>query len=509
MHARVGAPNPEATAVLTVYLRGVAEQPSAGRLSREEYAATYGATSADVDAVRSFAEDHGLTVGAVDLGRRSVELSGSVQALADAFGTTVALYRAPDGTVYRGREDALYVPADLDGVITGVFGLDERPQAQPHFRPRADAATQYTPPEVAGAYAFPAGLTGTGECIALIELGGGFRTEDLTAYFSTLKIPTPMVEAVPVGSGQNQPGTANGPDGEVMLDIEVAGSVAPGATIAVYFAPNTDQGFVDAVSTAIHDTIRKPSVVSISWGSAESTWTNQAMTQMEQTFAAAAAMSVTVTVAAGDNGSTDGVTDGLQHVDFPASAPHALGCGGTSLEITVTSIASETVWNDGPGQGAGGGGISDFFQVPSYQASAEIPVSVNPGNNVGRGVPDVCGDADPDTGYTIRVDGETTVIGGTSAVAPLWAGLVALLNQGLGQPVGFLHPFLYSAAGIATLHDIVAGSNGAYNAAPGWDACTGLGSPDGSALLAALKAAPSPPPSPSPTPAPAPSATPT
>jgi kumamolisin len=500
-------PDPEATATVTVYLRGAAEQPSSGRLSREEYAATYGAASADVDAVRSFAEEHGLTAGAVDLGRRSVELTGSLQALSDAFGTTVALYRAPDGTVYRGREEALYVPADLVGVITGVFGLDERPQAQPHFRPRADAPIQYTPPEVAAAYGFPADLTGTGECIALIELGGGFRTEDLSAYFSTLKIAEPTVEAVPVGSGQNQPGTANGPDGEVMLDIEVAGSVAPGATIAVYFAPNTDQGFVDAVSTAIHDTTRKPSVVSISWGSAESTWTSQAMTQMEQTFAAAAAMSVTVTVAAGDNGSTDGVTDGLQHVDFPASAPHALGCGGTSLEITVTSIASETVWNDGPGQGAGGGGISDAFQVPSYQASAQIPASVNPGNNVGRGVPDVCGDADPDTGYTIRVDGETTVIGGTSAVAPLWAGLVALLNQGLGQPVGFLHPFLYSAARVATLHDIVAGSNGAYNAAPGWDACTGLGSPDGSALLAALRAAPPPPPSPSPTPAPAPSAT--
>jgi kumamolisin len=509
VHARVGVPDPEATATVTVYLRGVAEQPSAGRLSREEYAATYGATSADVDAVRRFAEDHGLTVGAVDLGRRSVELTGSVQALSVAFGTTVALYRAPDGTVYRGREDALYVPAYLDGVITGVFGLDERPQAHPHFRPRADAATQYTPPEVAGAYAFPADLTGTGECIALIELGGGFRTDDLSAYFSTLKIAAPTVEAVPVGSGQNQPGTANGPDGEVMLDIEVAGSVAPGATIAVYFAPNTDQGFVDAVSTAIHDTTRKPSVVSISWGSAESTWTNQAMTQMEQTFAAAAAMSVTVTVAAGDNGSTDGVTDGLQHVDFPASAPHALGCGGTNLEINGTTIVSETVWNDGPGQGAGGGGISDFFPVPSYQASAKIPASVNPGNNVGRGVPDVCGDADPDTGYTIRVDGKTTVIGGTSAVAPLWAGLVALLNQGFGQPVGFLQPFLYSTAGLATLHDIVNGSNGAYNAAPGWDACTGLGSPDGSALLAALKAAPAPSPSSTASPSPTPTPTPT
>jgi kumamolisin len=289
-----------------------------------------------------------------------------------------------------------------------------------------------------------------------------------------------------VDGGSNTPGTVNGPDGEVMLDIEVSGSVAPGAVIAVYFAPNTDQGFIDAVTSAVHDATHRPSVLSISWGSAENTWTAQAMNQMEQAFTAAAAMGVTVTVAAGDNGSSDGATDGLQHADFPASAPHALGCGGTRLEISGGVISSETVWNDGPGQGAGGGGISDVFPLPAYQAGAAVPPSANPGARVGRGVPDVCGDADPDTGYTVRVDGQTLPIGGTSAVAPLWAGLVALLNQGLGHPVGFLQPFLYSAAGTAALHDIVTGSNGAYSAGRGWDACTGLGSPDGVALLKAL-----------------------
>ncbi len=200
-------------------------------------------------------------------------------------------------------------------------------------------------------------------------------------------------------------------------------------------------------------------------------------------------MAVTVTVAAGDNGSTDGVTDGLQHVDFPASAPHALGCGGTSLKVDGTAIASETVWNDGAALGAGGGGVSDVFPLPDYQASAHIPPSANPGGRVGRGVPDVCGDADPDTGYTVRVDGQTMPIGGTSAVAPLWAGLVALLNEALGHPVGYLQPFLYSAPATAGLRDIVSGSNGAYTAGRGWDPCTGLGSPDGSALLEALKTA--------------------
>jgi kumamolisin len=340
---------------------------------------------------------------------------------------------------------------------------------------------------VAAAYEFPIGYTGTGQSVAIIELGGGFREDDLSDYFSTLGIPLPSVEAVSVLNAQNSPGKPNGPDGEVMLDIEVLGSVAPGTSIAVYFTPNTDQGFIDAVTTAVHDSTRRPSVVSISWGGPESTWTAQAMQQMEQAFTAAAAMGVTITVAAGDNGSSDGVNDGLAHVDFPASAPHALACGGTRLEISNGQIGSETVWNDGPGQGAGGGGISTAFPVPSYQQSANIPASANPGGQPGRGVPDICGNADPDTGYTVRVDGQTMTVGGTSAVAPLWAGLVALLNQALGQPVGFMQPFLYSPAGTGALHPVTSGSNGAYSAGPGWNPCAGLGSPDGTELVTALR----------------------
>jgi kumamolisin len=489
VHEPAGASDPSEVATVTVYVRGPSGDPAAGRLSREEYAAAHGAAPGDVDAVRSFAEAHGLSVGAVDLARRSVQVTGKLDSLSAAFGTTLTMYRGVDGVEYRGRRGSLSVPSGLDGVVTGVFGLDSRPQARSQFRPRADARSQYTPPQVAAAYTFPTGLTGSGECIALIELGGGFRPADLTAYFSQLGVSEPTVVAVPVDGGSNSPGTPDGPDGEVMLDVEVAGSVAPGATIAVYFAPNTDQGFIDAVTSAVHDTNHRPSVVSISWGSSESTWTAQAMNQMEQAFTAAAAMAVTVAVAAGDNGSSDGAMDGLQHTDFPASAPHALGCGGTRLEIAGGVIASETVWNDGPGQGAGGGGISDVFPVPAYQHAASIPPSANPGGRIGRGVPDICGDADPDTGYTVRVDGQTIPIGGTSAVAPLWAGLIALLNQGLGRPVGFLQPFLYSSAGSAALHDVVSGSNAAYTAGPGWDPCTGLGSPNGAALLKALSSA--------------------
>ena len=437
--------DPQGTVTVTVYLRG--SEPSPGRLSRQQYAAAHGASDADVEAVRSFATEHGLTVGNVDRGRRSMELSGTFSAMADAFGAKLGNYRSIAGNMYRAQEGELSLPADLDGIVTGVFGFDERPQALPHFRPRAEASQQYTPLEVAAAYDFPAGQSAGDQCVALIELGGGFQEDDLTAYFSALGTTPPSVEAVSVDGAQNQPGDPNGPDGEVMLDIEVVGGVAPGVSIAVYFAPNTDQGFIDAVTTAVHDDTRHPSVVSISWGDAENTWAAAAMQQMETAFTAAAAMGVTVTVAAGDNGSSDGESDGLAHVDFPASAPHALGCGGTRLEISNGEIASETVWDDSPGSDAGGGGISDVFPLPDYQLNANVPPSANPGGRVGRGVPDVCGDADPDTGYLVRVDGEDITVGGTSAVAPLWAGLIALLNQALGQPVGFFQPFLYSPPG--------------------------------------------------------------
>jgi kumamolisin len=318
-----------------------------------------------------------------------------------------------------------------------------------------------------------------------VELGGGYRTTDVDAYFAGLATPTPSIVVIDVDGAANAPGTADGADDEVMLDIEVAGAVAPGAALALYFAPNTDQGFLDAVGTAVHDSTHRPSVVSISWGGPESTWTAQAMNQMEAAFTAAASMGVTITAAAGDNGSTDGVTDGLQHADFPASAPHALACGGTSLTSTA-----EVVWNSlASGGGATGGGISDQFKLPTYQSAAKVPPSSNPGNHVGRGIPDVAGDADPDTGYSVRVDGQNLVVGGTSAVAPLWAGLLARLNQQLGTTVGFVHPHLYIPTVAATFWDVTSGNNGAYQAGRGWDACTGLGRPKGTALLDSLRSA--------------------
>jgi kumamolisin len=271
----------------------------------------------------------------------------------------------------------------------------------------------------------------------------------------------------------------------VMLDIELVGAIAPAANIVVYFTPNTDAGFLDAVTTAIHDATNRPSVISISWGGSESTWTAQAMTAMDDAFQAAATMGITVCAASGDSGSTDGVSDGSGHVDFPASSPYVLGCGGTTLTATPTSITSEVVWNDGANGGASGGGISSFFPTPIWQAGKKVIQS--DGTSIAltkRGVPDVAGDADPATGYNVRVDGTDTVVGGTSAVAPLWAGLIARINQTTGIPMGYLNPHLYHKP--QALRDITRGSNGEFEASMGWDACTGLGSPNGPVLRSAV-----------------------
>jgi kumamolisin len=456
-------------------------------MSREEFAGAHGAEPADLAAVRKFAPAHGLSVVLEHAARRTVILSGTAAEFCLAFG--VQLHQMEhDGTTYRGRSGEIQLPVELNGIVEAVLGLDNRPQAQPRFkvkRSAAGAAVSYAPTEVATLYQYPAGA-GQGECVALIELGGGYRPKDLKTYFAGLGVGSPRVVAVSVDHAKNAPtGSGDGPDGEVMLDIEVVGAVAPAAKIAVYFAPNTDAGFLDAVTTAIHDTTHKPSVISISWGGAESTWTDQAMSAMDSAFQAAAAMGITVCVASGDNGSSDGVTDGADHVDFPASSPFALACGGTSLRGSGSTIASETVWNDGSAGGASGGGISGFFPLPSWQEGLSVQKTAGQTVALGmRGVPDIAGDADPETGYNVRVDGSNTVIGGTSAVAPLWAALIARINAAAGKPAGFVNPLLYANA--AALRDVTSGNNGHFAATVGWDACTGLGSPNGQSLAALL-----------------------
>ncbi len=488
-------------AALTEHAKKVVNrEKGGGYLSRREFEQRFGADDADIAVVKKFAGAHGLAVVQEHAGRRTVVLSGTVAQFNAAFGVDLHQFEHPGGS-YRGRVGAVQLPDELHGIVEAVLGLDNRPAASPRFRARplpgnlrwhanADTATSFTPPQIASLYDFPAG-TGESECVAIIELGGGERTADLSAYFASLGIrAAPKVTVISVDHGKNHPtGDPNGPDGEVMLDIEVVGAIAPDADIAVYFAPNTDAGFLDAITTAVHDATNNPSVISISWGGPESSWTQQSLTAFDAAFQAAAAIGITVCVASGDSGSSDGVNDGANHVDFPASSSYALACGGTSLQATGTTITDETVWNDGAQGGAGGGGVSSVFPLPTWQNGLQVTLTSGGSQALTmRGVPDVSGDADPETGYDVRIDGTDTVIGGTSAVAPLWAALIARINSAKGSPVGFVNPQLYGAPN--ALNDVTSGNNGSFQAGPGWDACTGLGSPDGTKVAALLELAP-------------------
>jgi kumamolisin len=356
-----------------------------------------------------------------------------------------------------------------------------------HFRHNT-AGVSYTPKQLAQIYGFPKGFDGSGQKVAVIELGGGYVQADLDKYFHSLGLTVKPVVFHSIGGAQNAPGDPNGADGEVMLDLCVIGGMAPGAEMHCYMVDNTDAGFLAAIQQATAD---KMTAISISWGAAENQWSGSSVASFNAAFAAAQAAGVTVTAAAGDNGSGDGEPG--QHVDFPSSSPYVLGCGGTSLPST--SPLTETVWNDGSAGGATGGGTSSLFTIPEYQKLSNVPGSTH------RGVPDVGGNADPETGWSIVVDGQGMIIGGTSAVAPMWAALAAVLSQAIGKPVGFLNPQLYALKGWS--RDITTGTNGTFVARPGYDACTGLGVPIGSALLTALKPVVTPP-APVPVPAPPP-----
>jgi kumamolisin len=458
-------------------------------LSRREFAARHGADRKDLAAIDEFATSHGLHVRQASAARRSVVLVGPAARMEAAFSTRLSHYRSPHGD-YRGRSGHLHVPAEVEPAIEAVLGLDDRPQAAsacrpvPHDRVEQARQTSFTPPRIAELYDFPRCLDGTGQRIAVIELGGGFHRSELSRYFEKLGRPMPKITAVSVDGVRNRPGHNSSADGEVVLDVEVIGAIAPGAEQLVYFAPTSDRGFVDAVTTALFDP-RAPSILSISWGQAEDQWTEQGRRALDQAFQAAAVLGVTVCAASGDYGWKDGVVGQDAHVDFPAASPYVLACGGTRLEVKGGEIA-EVVWNNHDGA-ATGGGVSSYYELPSWQANVRVPRSVSEGG-AGRGVPDVAGNADPETGYLIG-DGVTErPFGGTSAVAPLWAALVAQLNQRLGSRAGYLNPLLYDdALDHSVFNDISKGTNGAYRARRGaWDACTGHGTPRGSALLEAL-----------------------
>jgi hypothetical protein len=355
--------------------------------------------------------------------------------------------------------------------------------------PAADRKS-FSVPELANLYEFPIGLDGRGQTIGVIALGGGYRKSDLDAYFRQLKLHLPTITSVSVDGAKNSP--KRDTDVLVTMIIEVAGAVAPAANIVVYFAPNTNKGFLNAINAAITDEKNRPGILAICWGGAEANWTKRYMMTMNQALQQAAHLGITVVVAAGDNAITDGVNDGKAHVDFPASSPWVLACGGTHLTSSNGRLISEVVWNDIKQRSGTGGGISNFFDLPDWQSSAEVPVGKD--GHPGRGIPDVAANASPSSGYEILVDGQLFVVGGTTGAVPLWAGLIALMNQAIGRNLGYINPLLYKTLGPkGVLRSITEGDNGVpgvegFKARPGWNACAGWGSPKGKKLLEALKA---------------------
>ena len=504
-------------------------EPGAGRRDDAAIAAARNASRDDLAAVEAFARQAGLTVVESSAEKRSVRLSGSIDALCRAFGTDVRRYDHPTGR-YRGRVGPLQIPLELRGIVRAVFGLDNRRMGRSYRQrystrfaiARIGGVQGHFPNDLATLYNFPPNLDGSGQTVAILAFNGriadtgqtapgGYDEAGLRRYFTqSTQTPMPRLTNVVVHGPGNSPGDGSDPNdstGEILLDIETVGAAAPGASLVIYFTEFTEQGWVDALHSIVHDAVNKPSVISISYGNAEtasdssnvnargSLWTNAAIEQANMAFEDAANKQITICCASGDDGSDDQVGDNLAHVDFPASSPFVVACGGTRLRIAGNRLADERVWNNGPGS-AGGGGISDLFPVPDWQQDAAVPPSVNPGHRIGRGVPDVASDADPATGVLVSdLDGSvdpTRPTGGTSAAAPLWSALVARLNQGLGSAVGFVTPRLYALGGSAAFRDVKTGNNGAYFAGNLWDPCTGLGTPDGTQLLSLLAGAPAP-----------------
>ncbi|MGC8481670.1 MAG: S53 family peptidase [Acidimicrobiales bacterium] len=465
---------------LTLFLRSPLPEPSPSepvvRLAHHDFARLRGASFHDIETTMAAIRSFDLVMTDLHQPSRRLHARGSARDIQRAFGIT--LRQTPEGHI--AHIEDIVLPEPLHMTVVAVLGTDTTPMLRAQIRPQLNPGAGYLPTDVAHVYRYPLQNGGKGECVGIIELGGGFESSDLSTYFASQGQSLPAIAVIGVDGASNAPtGSPSSADGEVVLDIEIIGSLVPQAQIAVYFAPNTNQGFANALATALHDTTHRPSALSISWGAPESSYSPSAISALSAQLADAAQLGVTVAVAAGDNGATDGVNDGSDHVDFPASSPWSLACGGTRLESNGTIRLSETVWNDLPQGGATGGGVSTLFNLPAYQQSANVPPSAS--GFIGRGVPDVAGDADPQTGYRIRVDGTDTVFGGTSAVAPLWSALITLINSGRSTPLGFVNPSLYQL-GEADFYDITSGGNGGYQASTGWDPCTGLGTPDGTAL---------------------------
>ena len=482
-------------------------------MTRDQLRNEFGSDPAAIDAIEKFAAAHHLVVTRNEPASARLGIGGTVADISDAFGVKLFDYSHPKLGDFHARTGPVMLPTDIGDAITGVFGLNNQrvmhrlPRRRQTIDARMPSGSQsrpwFVPTELAAIYNFP-DADASSQCIGLLEFGGGVEQSDVTAYFQKIGVPAPSIQIVAVDGVGTDPAADPDSTGEVMLDVDVAGALAGGAKVAVYFSTFDEKGLVDVLSTVINDSANDPAVLSVSWGWDENQpfnngilWSAAAIDHVNQSLLAVAQLGITVCISTGDDGSEAQVQDGHAHVNFPATSPYVLAVGGTTLHARKAAngqmAVTEVVWNDGPGSG-GGGGISDVTPVPSWQ-EGKVPRSINPGNFAGRAIPDVAANADPNTGYLVMNGGKLGIVGGTSAAAPLWASLITRINALTGARAGNFNALLYATIGPAgILRDITSGNNdtdglldGQFQAGPGWDACSGWGVPDGAKLLAALK----------------------
>lgn len=509
---RNAEPGSRVEVTINVRTRGV---PDANHLPQqtltpEQFAAQYGATEDDIQKVRTVLESYGIKVDGVSQATGSIRASGTVAQMESAFRPNLGIYHSADQGEYRGREGPLSIPAELNGIVTAVLGLDQRRVAR---RRHVAAATHLKPlssADLEKRYSFPPGAA-ENQHIGVAEFGGGVFPDEVSKFCQKQGRPVPTVQVVPVNLQALTPAQisqmppqqqkdAVDVSIEVMMDIEIIAGLCSGAKISVYFATFDQKGWVDLLDRVIAD---RPVTLSVSWGAPEDSpdWSTAARNAINSRLAAAAAQGITICISSGDDGSGDEMDDGRAHVDFPSSSPFVLSVGGTMLAHHANSTVEQT-WHQGTGVratggGATGGGVSVFFPRPQWQ-NVHVQ-SLNPGSIDGRVIPDIAALAGPPFYSLVLPDGSDNN-GGTSASAPLWASLIARINAKLppAKQQRFLTPLLYQPGPNGqsrgtTCHDITTGNNASvpqpgvgYHATAGFDAVTGWGVPNGAALLAAL-----------------------
>ncbi|MBV9233099.1 MAG: hypothetical protein JO030_03570 [Candidatus Eremiobacteraeota bacterium] len=426
----------------------------------------------DVAQVEAYCKKFGLEI--VDTHWRSVVLHGTIDNCVAAFGATAAIYQLDDARRFRHRSDALHAPPEIAAILRGVFGIHQWPRSH-----AIGSLHGHTAPlsieDVQSRYAFP-DSDASGQTVAILQLRGTFKADDFAKSAQLHGIPVTLPTIKRVDNAELTHGIETAKDVESAIDTQIVAALAPGARIVVYAAPDDERGVLDAIRTALFDEENRASILSISFGFPEYLWTPAALTILNELFTAAALLGVSVFCASGDNGAEN--DDGTPHVLAPASSPFAHACGGTQIG-TDTAETDEIAWEKT------GGGFSERFQLPQWQIGVDAAADAY-GAARGRGVPDVAGNAMP--GYPIVFESTSLAAGGTSAVAPMWSALAARLNASLGTPIGFFAPLLYGNAA-QLFRDVTSGGNGVYRSGAGWNACTGLGVPIGTAIQTTLRAA--------------------